>query len=75
MPPPVEPAQAPMNINVTKMALEKVGHWLKSTVAKPVVVMMEETWKNAWRRLSPKDSYRWAMLMVMAPTAAATIRM
>lgn len=37
--------------------------------------MMEETWKKAWRRLSPTDWYIWAMLMVMAPTAAATIRM
>ena len=51
IPPPVEPAQAPMNINITKMALDKGGHKLKSVVAKPVVVMMEETWKKAWRRL------------------------
>ena len=33
MPPPVDPAQAPMNISVTRIALEKVGQVLKSTVA------------------------------------------
>ena len=43
MPPPVEPAQAPKIINATKRALEKAGHRLKSTVEKPVVVIMEET--------------------------------
>ena len=47
IPPPVEPAQAPTNISVTKMALEKVGQVLKSVVANPVVVMMEDTWKKA----------------------------
>lgn len=33
MPPPVDPAQAPMNISITKMALENAGQALKSTVA------------------------------------------
>ncbi len=33
MPPPVDPAQAPMNISTTKMPLEKVGQRLKSAVA------------------------------------------
>ena len=47
MPPPVDPAQAPTNINTIKIPLEKVGQVLKSTVAKPVVVMMEDTWKKA----------------------------
>ena len=33
MPPPVDPAQAPMNISTTKIPLEKVGQRLKSAVA------------------------------------------
>ena len=57
IPPAVEPAQPPMNISATRMALEKVGQVLKSTVANPVVVMMEDTWKKACRRLVPTDSY------------------
>ena len=52
----VEPAQPPINISATRIALEKVGQVLKSTVAYPVVVMMEDTWKNAWRRLVPTES-------------------
>ena len=43
MPPPVEPAQAPQNMRQTRMTCEKSGQWLKSAVAKPVVVMMEVT--------------------------------
>ena len=53
MPPPVEPAQAPTNIKITRMARENSGQALKSAVAKPVVVMMEATWKKAYRRLRP----------------------
>ena len=45
------PAHAPMNISNTRMLCEKPGQRLKSVVAKPVVVMMEATWKNDWRRL------------------------
>ena len=40
---PVLPAQAPTNINVTRIVLEKPGHWLKSTVLNPVVVMIDPT--------------------------------
>ena len=47
MPPPVEPALAPMTIRHSSMVLEKLGHRSKSVVAKPVVVMMLETWKAA----------------------------
>ena len=42
-PPPVEPAQAPQNMSITSTVREKVGHWSKSAVPKPVVVMMEAT--------------------------------
>ena len=51
MPPPVLPAEAPINMSSTSIPLEKAGQWLKSAVAKPVVVMMEETWKKDRRRL------------------------
>ena len=47
-PPPVLPAQAPMNINTTSRPLENSGHLSKSTVEKPVVVMMDATWNAAW---------------------------
>ena len=43
MPPPVLPAQAPINIKRTRIVFGIVGQRLKSTVAKPVVVMMEAT--------------------------------
>ena len=42
-PPPVEPAQAPMIMSSTSVCLENSGQKLKSTVAKPVVVMMLAT--------------------------------
>lgn len=45
MPPEVEPAQAPVNISITSAMRQKVGHREKSTVAKPVVVMMVTVWK------------------------------
>ena len=47
MPPPVEPAHAPMNISSTSRARLNVGHRSKSTVEKPVVVMMDATWNRA----------------------------
>ena len=43
MPPPVLPAQAPMNMSTTRISLERVGHRSKSQLEKPVVVMMEPT--------------------------------
>ena len=72
MPPPVEPAQAPTNISTTRMDLEKVGQRSKSTVPKPVVVIMEETWKKAWRRPVHTLPYMWQISAVIAATAAAT---
>ena len=42
-PPPVDPAQAPMTMSSTRVCLENSGQRLKSTVAKPVVVMMLDT--------------------------------
>jgi len=53
MPPPVLPAQAPTNIRQIRMAWEKSGHRLKSAVEKPVVVMMDATWKAASRTFLP----------------------
>ena len=43
MPPPVEPAQLPMSMSSSSTSWESTGHWAKSTVAKPVVEMMELT--------------------------------
>ena len=43
MPPPVEPAQAPQNMRITRIIWEKWGQSTKSAVAKPVVEMMDAT--------------------------------
>ena len=54
MPPPVEPAQAPTTIRHSRMVLEKLGQRSKSVVAKPVVVMILATWKEACRMVSSR---------------------
>ena len=54
IPPPVLPAQAPMNISTTSTSLDRVGHRSKSQLEKPVVVIMEPTWNAACRSASPK---------------------
>ena len=45
-PPAVLPAQPPTNISSTSKNLEYSGQRLKSAVAKPVVEMIDVTWKN-----------------------------
>ena len=45
-PPPVLPAEAPMSMTSISMLLENAGHSVKSAVAKPVVVIRDETWKS-----------------------------
>ena len=42
-PPPVDPAQAPIQVRRNISVLENCGHTLKSKVAKPVVVIIEAT--------------------------------
>ena len=54
-PPPVEPAQAPLNISSTMTAFDSTGHMSKFVVEKPVVVIIEETWKNAYLKDSPAE--------------------
>jgi len=41
--PAVDPAHPPINIKVIRTALENEGHMSKSTVEKPVVLMIETT--------------------------------
>ena len=53
MPPPVEPAHAPITIRAIKTTLENSGQREKSTVPKPVVVMIEPTEKETWCTASP----------------------
>ena len=55
-PPPVLPALAPMNITSTSIAFENEGQRSKFVVAKPVVVITDETWKKAYLRAVQKDS-------------------
>ena len=65
IPPPVLPAQAPINISITSSVLEICGQTLKSVVPYPVVVIMEPTWKNAWRRASRGFGNIWRILKAM----------
>ena len=46
IPPAVEPAIAPININTTRTVTAVIGQTLKSVVEYPVVVMIEATWKR-----------------------------
>ena len=46
IPPAVDPEFPPINISIKSIALESSGHALKSQVEKPVVVMMDATWKD-----------------------------
>ena len=44
LPAPISPKRPPRRLSfANKIILEKVGHRLKSAVAKPVVVIMEDT--------------------------------
>ena len=52
-PPPVEPPDPPTNISATSRNWLATGQRLKSAVPKPVVVISETTWNEAWRRDSP----------------------
>ena len=65
-PPPVEPAQAPQNISSTMTAFDSTGHMSKFVVEKPVVVIIEETWKNAYLKDSPTEC------LVSTATASAS---
>lgn len=54
-PPAAEPALPPTNMRRTRMAWAGTTHCAKSTLAKPVPVRMEITWKKAWRRLARRS--------------------
>lgn len=43
IPPPVLPAQAPINMSRVNIPFENSGHLSKSVVEKPVVVIIEPT--------------------------------
>ena len=73
VPPPVLPAQAPMNISNTRMVLLKLGQRSKSTVAKPVEDMIEDTWNAAYVSASEKEEYMPAMSHVTSMMASKTI--
>ena len=45
--PEVDPAHAPKNISMKSTHFTKAGHASKSVVVKPVVVIIETTWKDA----------------------------
>ena len=56
MPPPVEPAQAPMNIISSSTKREASGQRSKSAVQKPVVVMTDVPVKKASRKQRPREA-------------------
>ena len=62
----MEPAQAPMNIRITSSVLENHGHRSKSDMAKPVVLMMDATVKEAWWIACLRESNCGRMFTVMA---------
>ena len=68
------PAHAPINISNTRINLETSGHASKSTVENPVVVMIEATWKEAWRREEAILETELQILMVMIPIDANIIK-
>ena len=45
-PPPVLPAEAPISITSINMLFENAGQSVKSAVAKPVVVISDDTWNR-----------------------------
>ena len=55
MPPDVEPEQPQMSEQMMSTDMLSGGHSVVSFVAKPVVVEMEATWKDASRSASPKE--------------------
>src|SRR5699024_4684625 len=71
IPPPVDPAQAPINIKITSNIRDSSGHRLKSAVAKPVVEITEATWKAAVRTASAYVGMLAAMFMEMMAVAMA----
>ena len=72
--PPVDPAHPPMNMRVRSRYWEKGGHFSKSAVVNPLVVMIETTWKIAsrkdWKRLAPMPDHR---LMVTKRVETSTM--
>ena len=54
--PPVEPAEAPITIKISKADLANAGQTLKSVVTKPVVVIIDTAWKPLYLKASPIDS-------------------
>ncbi len=75
MPPPVEPAQAPMNIMVTSSTLEKLGHRSKSAVTKPVVEMTDDTVNSTLRKHSSSvGNISLTLRVIMAVTPMTTAR-
>ena len=49
-PPAVEPEHEPMTEMTSKMIHARRGHAMKLSVVKPVVVCIDTTWKNAFRK-------------------------
>ena len=72
-PPPVEPAHAPTNMSTSSTSCASTGQSAKSTVANPVVEMIELTWNSACRSDSPRPLYSGSTHAVMISTAPATM--
>ena len=72
-PPAVLPAQPPTNISPSSSTLLRGVHTVKSAVIKPVVLIIEATWKAAWRRESEKVRYSGMISAVITATDTSTM--
>ena len=73
IPPQVLPAHPPVNKMTISIIFEKEGQRLKSTVANPVVEIMDATVKDEWFIAWPILSYICAVLRVIRSIATATM--
>ena len=70
IPPPVLPAQAPINISIIRIVLDTCGHKSKFVVENPVVVIIEPTWNAACFNASPIVGKKLRTLKVIIPIVA-----
>ena len=54
MPPEVEPAQPPMNVDSIRITGSAPGQCVKSSVKKPELVCIDTAWNSERRKASPR---------------------
>ena len=71
MPPDVDPEQPHISEQIIRIDMQSCGHVVVSSVANPVVVDIETTWKDASLSAVPKEVYcplaiRSVVMMIVA---------